>query len=64
MEIHKVFGLGSKMAARKWWMGDWLSGGVLRNPLLPPQASPPSCCSGSAAILLPRPDMFRIISKY
>ena len=39
-------------------------GGFPRDPVLLPLAPPPSCCPGSAAISLPRPDIFSFITKY
>ena len=57
--ILKMSGLGSKMAAGPGHQAPPRNLGAQ-----PPLASLPSCCPGSAATLLPRPDIFGIIMKY
>ena len=57
-------GLGSKMATEP--IGSKMAARVPRDPdatfeARPSMASLPSCCPGSTAIFLPKPDMFSFI---
>ena len=56
--ILEMSGLGSKKAAQPGQQANIFRDG---DPVLPPLASPPSCCPGSGAILLPRPGICSII---